>query len=226
MRIRGNFKHNILFNSSDNIKSTETNGVRTYKTPDGVFYSVTTVTGCEKRHFFADWRRKNLDESKRVCSRGTKIHSICEKYLLNEEINLEDIDLNERKLFELLKPEIEKIEEVYAVETMLWGNTTGLAGRVDCIAKYKGMDCIIDFKGSTKPKYKDDIENYFLQATAYVLLWQERTGRKINKIVIMIANEQGGLQVFEESPINYVPQLVECIQKFKKDKSHDSNEQK
>lgn len=224
MIIRGTFKHNILFTSPDNIKSKENKGVRKYDTPDGDFYSVTTVTGWEKRHFFADWRRKNLEESKRVCSRGTKIHSICEKYLLNEEVDLSEIETNERKLFELLKPEIEKIEEVHAIETMLWGSITGLAGRVDCIAKYKGEDCIIDFKGSTKPKYKEDIDNYFLQATAYVLLWQERTGRKINKIVIMIANEQGGLQVFEESPIKYIKQLIECINKFKKDNNHDSNE--
>ena len=217
MILRGNFDHQFLLNSCDSVVSKETNGNRIYSTPDGDFFSVTTVTGWEKRHFFAQWRKDNLEESKRVCTRGTKIHSICEKYILNEEINLDNFDNNERKLFELLVPEINKIEKVYAVETMLWGGVTGLAGRVDCIAKYKGEDCIIDFKGSTKPKYKEDIDNYFLQATAYCLLWQERTGKKINKIVILIANEQGTLQIFEERPIKYIKKLIECINKFKKE---------
>jgi genome maintenance exonuclease 1 len=199
------------------IKSVEKKGMRVYSTPDGEFYSVTTVTGWEKRNFFAKWRRDNQDESARVCKRGTNLHSICEKYILNQELNLNEIEENERNLFELLLPEINKIEEVYALETMLWGNITGLAGRVDCIAKYKGEVCIIDFKGSTKPKYKDDIDNYFLQATAYTLLWQERTKQKINKIVIMIANEKGSIQVFEENPMNYISKLVDCIKKFKQD---------
>jgi hypothetical protein len=217
MKICGNFKHNIVVPTAENIKSKETNGFRVYSTEDGDFYSVTTVTGWEKRNFFASWRNKNPEESKRVCKRGTDLHTLCEHYLLNNEINLEDVEENERKLFELLMPEINKIEEVYALETMLWGKITGLAGRVDCIAKYNGELAIIDFKGSTKNKYKDDIDNYFLQATAYALLWQERTGTIINKIVIMIATETGDLQVFEEKPMKYVRKLVDCIKKFKKD---------
>jgi hypothetical protein len=215
MKICGNFKHNIVIPSSENINSTEINGFRLYSTEDGDFYSVTTVTGWEKRNFFAEWRRKNPEESQRVCKRGVNVHAICENYLLNKEIDLSEIEENEKKLFALLKPEIDKIEEVYGLETMLWGKITGLAGRVDCIAKYKGELAIIDFKGSTKNKYKEDIENYFLQATAYCLLWQERTGIQINKIVILIATETGELQVFEEKPFKYISKLVDCIKKFK-----------
>ena len=193
-----------------------------YSTPSGTFPSVTTVTGWEKRLFFAQWRKNNKEESARVCNRGNKVHSLAEKYLLNEEINLSDIEENERNLFNLLKPEIDKIDEVYALEKMLWGERTGLAGRVDCIAKYEGVPCVIDFKGSTKPKYKDDIENYFMQATAYTLLLQERTGMKISDIVILIANEQGYLQVFKEKNYKYLKSLASTIKRYYMDNFDDT----
>jgi len=224
--ICGNFKHSSVYEPPSNIEKIETEKMRLYSTPDGDFPSVTTVTGWEKRHFFAKWRKNNSEESQRVCSRGTNLHSLAEKYLLNEQLDLDDTAENERKLFELLKPEMDKIEEVYAIETMLWGKITGLAGRVDCIAKYKGEECIIDFKGSTKNKSKEDIENYFLQATAYSLLWQEQTGRKIKKIVILIATEEGTLQIFEESTYKYLKRLAECIRKYYKDNFDDSDEER
>jgi genome maintenance exonuclease 1 len=184
--------------------------------------SVTTVTGWEKRAFFASWRKNNIQESNRVCARGNTIHSLAEKYLLNEQLDLSEISETELKLFQQLKPEIDKIEEVYALETMLWGERTGLAGRVDCIAKYNGKTCIIDFKGSTKPKYKDDIDNYFMQATAYSLLWEERTNKKIKDIVILIATETGELQIFEEKASKYLKRLADCVKKYYKDNFDDS----
>ena len=222
MIIRGNFKHNLLNIPEEKINTIEENGTRLYSTPAGTFPSVTTVTGWEKRLFFAQWRKNNKEESARVCSRGNKVHTLAEKYLLNEELDLSEIETNERNLFNLLKPEIDKIEEVYALEKMLWGERTGLAGRVDCVARYKGKPCVIDFKGSTKPKYKEDIENYFMQATAYTLLLQERTDMKISDIVILIANEQGGLQVFEDKNYKYLKSLAKTIKKYYMDNFDDT----
>ncbi len=51
-------------------------GGRYYNAPGGRKYpSVTTVTGWEKSAFFAEWRRKNPEESKRVLKRGNDLHS-------------------------------------------------------------------------------------------------------------------------------------------------------
>jgi hypothetical protein len=222
MIICGNFKHNFLYNPTEEISKVEEDGRRFYSTPEGMLPSVTTVTGWEKRAFFASWRKNNIQESNRVCARGNTIHSLAEKYLLNEQLDLSEISETELKLFQQLKPEIDKIEEVYALETMLWGERTGLAGRVDCIAKYNCKTCIIDFKGSTKPKYKDDIDNYFMQATAYSLLWEERTNKKIKDIVILIATETGELQIFEEKASKYLKRLADCVKKYYKDNFDDS----
>jgi hypothetical protein len=213
MFVIGNFTHNFYDLPKNSIEMKEFDGVRLYSTPDGTFPSVTSVVGWEKQKKYADWREKNKKESQRVCDRGTLLHSKIESYLLNEDVALNDED----NLFGLMKKEVDHINNISAIEQSLWGKITGLAGRVDCIAEYKKEPSIIDFKASTFPKKKIDIENYFCQATAYSLLWQERTGESIPNIVILIANEQGFLQVYKEKVINFVEPLKKYIDTYKKE---------
>ncbi len=196
---------------------TEGDGTRFYQTPNGIkLPSVTTVTGWEKRHFFAKWRRENPKEAERVTTRGNTLHSTIEDYLYNKEIK-EDLSSNPYVLFAQLRKELDKIDNIHELEAPLWSTTIGLAGRVDCIAEYNGKLSIIDFKGSTKAKRPSHIENYFLQATAYALAWQERTGMKIDNLAILISCDDGSVQVFERDPKMYVKKLYEVIEKYKKD---------
>jgi hypothetical protein len=197
------------------LKEVTVDGKRFYETPQGIFPSVTTVVGFEKQKFFANWRAKNPEESKRVTSRGTKFHSLLENYINNEEINIDEIHSMQKSLFALIKPEIDKIDNIIALETPLWSKTLGLAGRTDCIAEYDGKLSIIDFKASTKEKRKEDIDNYFAQATAYALMFQERTGIIIENFAIIIACEDGIIQVFQGKPLHYVKHLFNLIKKYK-----------
>ena len=57
---------------------TDESGTRFYNSPGGKYPSVTTVTGFEKKAFFAEWRRKNPEESKRVLQRGNNLHQMIE----------------------------------------------------------------------------------------------------------------------------------------------------
>jgi genome maintenance exonuclease 1 len=211
-----NFKHNLI-ESNTTLIEVQKDGKRFYSTPDGEFPSVTTVVGYAKQQFFAEWRKKNPEESKRVTSRGTKFHSIIESYIRNEPLDMENMFPNFKALFNLIKPELDKIDNITAIETPLWSKILGLAGRTDCIAEYDGKLSIIDFKASTKEKRKQDIENYFLQATAYALMYQERTGIIINNFVILIACEDGLFQVFEGNPIKYVKKLKKAINEYRKE---------
>lgn len=210
----GNFKHRE-HSLDTSIERIEINGSRFYKTPVGTFPSVTTVTGWDKRNFFARWRKDNPEESVRVCTRGNKLHSLIESYLNNEQVINENTS-SEEELFTLMKTNIDKINNIRALEVPLYSKILGLAGRVDCIAEYNKELCIIDFKGSTKTKNKDDIENYFLQATAYALMWQEMTGEQCKKICIIIGTETGIAQVFVENTIDYVKRLRKVITTYKK----------
>ena len=190
------------------------NGSRWYESPIGSLPSVTTVTGFEKAEFFAKWRKENPRESKRVLSRGNQLHSTIEDYLNNKEICLSDIPPIETELFLQMKEELDKIDNIHELETPLWSEATMLAGRVDCVAEYDGKLSIIDFKGSTRKKRKKDITNYFLQATAYAIAWQERTGIPIHNFVILISSEDGIVQVFQGDPINYAKELLDVIKRF------------
>jgi len=208
------FNHNPVELNCE-LKEIEKDGKRHYSTPGGDFPSVTTVVGFKKQKFFAEWRQKNPEESRRVTSRGTKFHSIIESYLKNEPVDLENMFPNFKALFLLLKPELDKIDNIRALETPLWSKTLGLAGRTDCIAEYDGKLSIIDFKASTKEKRKQDIDNYFTQATAYALMFQERTGIIVENFAIMIACEDGLRQVFQGKPINYVRELKNIITEYR-----------
>jgi genome maintenance exonuclease 1 len=208
------FTHKPI-NIDGSLKEVTIEGNRFYETPEGIFPSVTSVVGHKKNAFFAEWRKNNPEESKRVTSRGTKFHSLLEKYINNEEIVVDDLHSMQKSLLSLAKPEIDKIDNIIALETPLWSKTLGLAGRTDCIADYDGKLSIIDFKASSKEKRKEDIDNYFCQATAYALMFQERTGIIVENFAIIIACEDGILQVFQDKPIKYVKSLYNIIKDYK-----------
>lgn len=209
------FKHNILENKNK-IETKTIDGIRHYVTPSGnVFPSVTSVVGYEKNIFFAEWRKNNPRESRRVTDRGTKLHSLIESYLKNELTSLSGWDPNITDLFVQMKNNVDCIDNIVALETALWSEKIGLAGRVDCIAEYNGTLSIIDFKGSTREKRKEDIDNYYLQATAYALMWEDMTNTRIDNFHIIIGCENSTTaQLFSGNPKDHVDNLKCSIDKF------------
>tara|TARA_Y100001938_G_scaffold149904_1_gene238597 strand:- start:46 stop:720 length:675 start_codon:yes stop_codon:yes gene_type:complete len=198
--------------------NTRGDGTRTYSTPVGEYPSVTTVVGWEKQKFFAEWRRNNPAESKRVTRRGNNLHNLIEDYLNNEDIELMSVDPNVADLFMQIRPELDKIDNIRALEVPLFSRTLELAGRVDCIAEYNGTLSVIDFKGSTRTKRSKDIENYHMQATAYCIMWQERTGEAIKEYNILVASEDRTTpQVFTGRPIDYVSNLRKAILNYQRE---------
>lgn len=211
-----NFNHveKVWVEEINDLSTTDKNGSRWYECPIGSLPSVTTVTGFEKAAFFAKWQRENPKESKRVLARGNQLHSTIEDYLNNEEIDLSSIPPVESQLFLQMKKELDKIDNIHELETPLWSEATMLAGRVDCVAEYDGKLSIIDFKGSTRKKRQKDITNYFLQATAYAIAWQERTNIPIHNFVILISSEDGSVQAFQGNPVDYAKELLDVIKRF------------
>ena len=78
-------------------------------------------------------------------------------------------------LFYQIKPYLDSIDNIHALEDPLSSSLLKMAGRVDCIAEYKGELAIIDFKTSSKTKREEWIDNYFAQETAYAIMFQELT---------------------------------------------------
>ncbi len=210
------FNHEFV--EIENLKTEEINGKRFYVTPSGYKYpSVTTITGWKKRAFFAEWRRKNPEESKRVLSRGTAFHYIIEDYLMNNNEKVKEKQTTrpgDYYMFAQVKDELGNINNIRALESALWSDTLRMAGRVDCIAEYNGKLSIIDFKTSKAIKDENDIVEYFMQATAYAIMFQERTGISIKNIVIIMSCEDGSVKVYEKNPLDYVVYLKDAIDSY------------
>jgi len=156
----------------------------------------------------------------RVLSRGTKLHAIIETYLRNDltpTALAEAAGTSEADLFVSMREDINRIGAIYAIEVPLWSRKVGLAGRTDCIGEFDGVPSVIDFKSSNYPKSEDAIQDYFMQATAYSLMWQDRTGQELRNIAILIGVEDGGCQVFTADPRDYIEDLVDAIRTYREE---------
>jgi genome maintenance exonuclease 1 len=190
-----------------------------YVTPEGNKYpSVTTVIGAKSKKSILEWRKRVGEAeanriSSRAASRGTSLHSMNEDYLNNvfdeEKYKTKVLPLF---MFKHLKPFLDKINNIHVLEGALYSDKLKLAGRVDCIAEYENELAIIDFKSSTEPKKREWIENYIAQECAYAMMYYERTGIKVKKLVTLIACEDGEIQVFQEYDImKYMKVLMTYI---------------
>ncbi len=202
-------------------------GVRYYKVPDEdeliKMVSITSVTSHFNKEIFINWRKKVGNEeadkiTKAATKRGTDMHTLTEHYLKNDE-ELPTVPPISEFLFKIAKPKLNLINNIYALEGPLYSRQLGVAGTVDCIAEYDGELAIIDFKTSKKPKPRDWIEHYFVQAMAYGCMFYELTGIAIKKLVIIMACENGECIVYEEyDKEKYIKLLTEYIRKFVGDK--------
>ena len=175
--------------------------------------SVTTVINVGRKAFFEEWNKKNPGALKRAGDRGTALHEMIEAWLKDEPPK--DVDEVVSDMFRQMFPHLQKIGEIYGLETPLYSNILKIAGRVDCIGMYDGLLSIIDFKSSTRAKREEYVESYFLQATAYAIMFQELTGTPIDRIVVLIASEDGICQPFVRRPIEYVPKLFSKIKEYR-----------
>jgi genome maintenance exonuclease 1 len=201
------------------------NGIRYYKIPGETnlsrLVSITSVTSHFNKEIFVKWRKKVGEEeankiTKKATSRGTDMHTLVENYLYNRD--LPSVQPLSDFLFKIAKPELNKINNIHALESSLYSKVLGIAGTVDCIAEYNGELAVIDFKTSKKPKPKEWIEHYFVQAVAYACMLYELTGIIVKKLVILMACENGECVVYEEyDKEKYIRLLTKYIRKFVED---------
>ena len=85
--------------------------------------------------------------------------------------------------------------------------------RVDCNCRVYELS-IIDFKTSTKERSDEWNENYYTCSSAYAEMFEERTGKPIEQVVILVVTEDGVVQEFIKKKHNYIPMLEEVIQEF------------
>lgn len=187
--------------------------IRHYLTPTGEKYpSVTTVLDktSDKTALHA-WRKRVGEEeanrvSTRATRRGTAVHTLCEKLVLNEPIDLsEEMPFNVHMFKQLERFLRANVNNIRGSESSLFSHKLKVAGSCDLIANYRNHAAIIDFKTSNKNKRKDWIENYFLQCAMYSYMFWEMTQIYHPKLVVAIAvEEEDEAQIFEEDVNDWI----------------------
>lgn len=196
---------------------------RRYETPTGKAYpSVTSVVGLHGKEAFFEWRKRVGEEeanriSARAARRGTAIHSLCETYLLNEEVKPGPFDL---ETFASIKPLLNRINNIHCLETQLYSDYLQVAGTVDCIAEFDGKLSVIDFKTSKRIKSRDDIHSYFMQTAAYAVMFEERTGIPIGRLVILMSVDDEDPLLFIEKRDDWIHDFIDLRETYSKLKGH------
>ena len=219
------FKHEpIDLGYNDLVAHTGKSG-RTYTDPSGNRYpSITTVLSILSEEAIQAWRARVGEEeankiSRIASTRGTAVHNVFEKYVNNDPDYLDGVMPNNIQTFKDAQGTLDKcITKVYAQEAPLYSEHLGVAGRVDCVGQWEGVDSIIDYKTSKKLKKKEWISGYFMQCAAYAIMWEERTGMPMKQLVVFIATDNEEPQVFIEDRDNWTKDLINTINEYKRRK--------
>lgn len=187
---------------------------RHYKLPSGKLVpSVTTVLSRINSKKLDRWRdRIGEDEANKISTqaklRGTAVHELCEKYLMNEtDIHKGSMPFNYSE-FKKIRPILdENVGTIYGIEYRLFSEELEAAGTSDLICQWNGINAVVDFKTSKYEKKEKDIPHYFIQAACYALMAEELYSIQIPKVVIIMTVDHHDPVVFEKDKSDYVHQV-------------------
>ena len=103
------------------------------------------------------------------------------------------------------------MDNILGIEMPLYSNALNTAGRGDLFATYDGIPSYIDYKTSGREKEEGWIENYFIQATTYAMMFEWIYKIKIPQFVIMIAIDNAPAQIFVKDRSQYVNKVLEIF---------------
>ena len=182
----------------------EESGTRVYDFNGSRLPSVTTILGKTKnQQFLKDWKAKVGEEraeqiKNHSSRRGTSMHKFLESHITG--VGYDDLT----EIGQEAKPMAQKVieigltpvEEYYGSEIML--HYPGLyAGSTDLVCVHNGMDTIIDFKQSNRPKKVEWIEDYYMQIAAYCMAHDYLHKSNIQQGIIMICTPDLYFQEFK-----------------------------
>ena len=187
----------------------EESGNRIYDFNGSRLPSVTTILGLTKnQQFLKDWKAKvgeqEAERIKNLSSRlGTAMHKFLESHITG--VGYDDLTSVGQAAKPMAKKIIEEgllpVEEYYGSEVMLY--YPGLyAGSTDLVCTHNGMDTIIDFKQSNRPKKLEWIEDYFLQIAAYCMAHDYVYQSEIKQGIIMVCTPDLYYQEFKFQDID------------------------
>ena len=179
-------------------------GKRVYDINNSRLPSVTTILAATKnQQFLKDWKDKvGKEEAERIKNlssrRGTAMHKFLENHITGVGYDdLTPIGCEAKPMAQkVIEMGLENVEEYYGSEVML--HYPGLyAGSTDLVCLHNGLETIVDFKQSNRPKKIEWIEDYFLQIAAYCMAHDYVYQSKIKQGVIMVCTPDLYYQEFK-----------------------------
>ena len=173
----------------------EVHGSRQYDFGEGRLPSVTSILSRTKDQAFLDkWKaRVGEQEAERIknvsSKRGTSMHKFLENYI--SDIGYDDLSSvgNEARPMaqKIIESGLPNITEYYGSEVSLYYPDL-YAGSTDLVCLHNGVEAIVDFKSSNRPKREEWIQDYYMQTAAYAMAHNMMFPKqsKIEKGVIMI----------------------------------------
>ena len=173
----------------------EVHGSREYDFGDRRLPSVTTILSRTKDQAFLDkWKaRVGEQEAERIknvsSKRGPSMHKFLENYI--SDIGYDDLSSvgNEARPMaqKIIESGLINITEYYGSEVTLYYPDL-YAGSTDLVCLHDGVETIVDFKQSNRPKREEWVEDYYMQIAAYAMAHNIMFPKqsKIEKGVIMI----------------------------------------
>lgn len=196
---------------------------RRYLTLDGNAYpSVTSITGLIHKDSIQAWRQRVGEEkanaiSHKATTRGTQVHSIIEQYINNEDTS--NFLPHIKQSLENLKPLIDKhVTKVFGTEVPLYSDHLKVAGTCDAVVEWDGIPTIVDWKTSRRPKKKKDIGNYFMQLSAYAVMWEERTGMPCNATRIVMDVDDFHPVMYKETRDAHIDEFIKWRDEYNRQK--------
>ena len=206
-----NFVHKLFVEKP--LERVSEDGKRLYVTEEGNCYpSVTTALSYLSRKGIQEWKnRVGHDVANKIGNEaaraGTAVHNVAEKYVSNDSTWKDDMPIPVEK-FNTIRPYLdENVDEIYGIELRMYSDELKTAGTADLICRYNGINTVLDFKTSRRPKTKDQILNYFMQGTAYSIMVKEHYDMDIDQIVILMAVNDDRPIVFIE-PVSQYEKMV------------------
>ena len=208
-------------------KLLEIEGAHVYETPAGKRYpSITTIINRTEseadRLRLEQWRQDvGHDEAQRISERASAIgdlaHKMNENYLLGDVVgnNGGEHYPTAHQHHANFRPYIDRICKTYGAELRMYSDRHRMAGMADVVCRYDWRDTILDYKTKLKIQYEQDMSDYYIQTTAYAVMYEELTGHKMEQLVILCSIEgTDRVQEFRSEPGLWKDRLFARLESF------------
>jgi len=193
----------------------------------GKLPSVTTILNATKpqedRERLFNWRQRvGVAEANQISGaasrRGTGTHKQIQRYLEGKDSPCPDAIL---PYWQSIEPVLQDVGNVRLIEGTVFNYDLGYAGIVDCVASFRGIPCICEWKTADKPKGSiERLYDYPLQIAAYssaVNHYYRDCDIKLEHALIVVAIPERQAEVFwfePESMSTYWQQWEERVAAF------------